>query len=397
MKRKLEGRSVQISGSASVSTTPKTLAFAHEVVRRVSTALLEQGATLITVIGDEPHCKATISSRQSIIFYWSLIGAVSDYSSSHGLRPMRNGLVRIVCSEKSVQQIPANRRELWSKLVREGIVILNFVPPGWNSNSIKRRIQEHYGDALVVVGGGAGAEESAQLYLSHGKLVLPLDIPLGASCEDGTGGAPEMLRWARTNTSAFFPNVRPQAIPRMILLDYRKSKTSPRSYAHAIAEFLSSSIRPQVFIGRLADRTSGQYNAVERFISRVVEPSLDELGYVTRQVAGTASIRGPLLDLAIFREMNLSPYSIIDITSLRPNCLIELGYLLGSAKRTMVTAMRGTKLPFDVKALPCFFWPDSRNFDKLRKDFTKAWLMAMDNPSLAEIGEDYAGVRRHNR
>jgi hypothetical protein len=46
--------------------------------------------------------------------------------------------------------------------------------------------------------------------------------------------------------------------------------------------------------------------------------------------------------------------TIVDITGLRPNCFIELGYGLGRGNRVIVTAKSGTTLPFDQQAISLF-------------------------------------------
>jgi hypothetical protein len=249
----LANRAIQISGSSSLSTSINHIEYSHLVVKNLVNGLLQRGATIVTIVGDEPRAGTNGYNKPSIVFYWSVLEAVMEFSMSSAPRDTGHPLVRVVCSEKSEREIPVPRLDLWKRLVHSRSVALDFIPPGWNSNSIKRRAQERRGDALVVIGGGAGVEESTHLYVSHGKPVLPLDIPLGSSCDDGTGGAPEMLRWARAHSRAFFPNTGEEIVARLSLLHYGSYKNSPKNYADAILDFLSEVIRPQVFCARLAD------------------------------------------------------------------------------------------------------------------------------------------------
>jgi len=388
----LVNRAIQISGSSSPSTCIDHIEYTHLVVKNLVNGLLKGGATIVTIVGSEPRAGTDEPGTPSIVFYWSVLEAVMDFSKSSASRNTGHPLARIVCSERSEREIPVARSDLWKQLVHSRSVALDFIPPGWNSNSIKRRAQERRGDALVVIGGGAGVEESIHLYVSHGKPVLPLDIPLGCSSDDGTGGAPEMLRWARTHPRAFFPNISEEIAAGLSLLKYGTYTNSPKDYANAILDFLSAVVRPQVFCARLADEDTKQFADVDTFFGSVVRPALSEMGYVPIEIIGKSPIRSSLIDIEIFKQMNRSPYSVVDLTGLRPSCCIELGYLLGSCKRTIVTAARGTKLPFDVKTLPCTFW-DPKDPAKSTTRFHKDWAAMIDRPYLSEINESIVGIR----
>jgi hypothetical protein len=201
-----------------------------------------------------------------------------------------------------------------------------------------------------------------------------------------------MFRWARTNPTTFFPNAAKELVADLAHLKYENHLESPEEYARQVLEFLCSVIKPQVFCGRMAATDANQFNAVDSFFKSVVSPTLLNMGYRPKEITGESPIRGPLLDIEIFREMNRSPCSVVDLTGLRPNCLIELGYVLGSGKKTIVTAMKGTELPFDVKTIPCVFW-DPNEPEKSIREFTVAWTSMIDRLSLLEVNESYVGIR----
>jgi hypothetical protein len=361
--------------------------FAHNLAKHLARVLLEAGATLVTTVGDEPKANYNPNQTPSIIFYWNLLETLLEFSRTSNSGASRRTLARVICSEKSEKTIPKNRMECWRELVGKGIVTLEFIRPGWNSSSIKRHLQESYADALVIIGGGAGVEESAHLYISHGKPVLPLDIPLGSSCEDGTGGAPEMYRWAKAHVRAFIPNAGHSVTSRLAGLNYERYKGNPEKYAIEVLGFLSEFVRPQVFCARMADESAEEFPFVDAFFTRIVKPTLREMGYHPKEIIGKSRIDSPLLDIEIFKEMNRSPFSVVDVTGLRPNCLLELGYLLGLGKKSIISAKKGTALPFDARTMPCIFW-DPRNPAKSKKKFIESWVAMIDRPSLLTINEN---------
>jgi len=58
----------------------------------------------------------------------------------------------------------------------------------------------------------------------------------------------------------------------------------------------------------------------------------------------------------ILDRIERSAFIIVDLTDLRPNVFYELGYADGLRKKVIVTAKKGTELPFDVKDIPTIFW-----------------------------------------
>jgi hypothetical protein len=58
----------------------------------------------------------------------------------------------------------------------------------------------------------------------------------------------------------------------------------------------------------------------------------------------------------ILESIRRAAFVIVDLTDLRPNVFYELGYADGLSKKVIVTAKKGTELPFDVKDIPTTFW-----------------------------------------
>jgi hypothetical protein len=61
-------------------------------------------------------------------------------------------------------------------------------------------------------------------------------------------------------------------------------------------------------------------------------------------------------------------FAIVDLSIPSPNVYYELGYAEGQNKPVIVTAKKGTDLPFDAKDIPTIFWANQTH---LKKELTK--------------------------
>jgi hypothetical protein len=73
----------------------------------------------------------------------------------------------------------------------------------------------------------------------------------------------------------------------------------------------------------------------------------------------------------ILERIRRAGFVIVDLTDLRENVFYELGYADGLGKRVIVTAKKGTELPFDVKDIPTIFWGGQQ---QLRRDLEERIL-----------------------
>jgi len=107
---------------------------------------------------------------------------------------------------------------------------------------------------------------------------------------------------------------------------------------------------------------SSQYRDVEASYREICK----EFGFVlkgTGEVETTERIIPRILD-----GIRRSAFSIADISEVRPNIFYEIGFAQGLGKHVVLTAKKGTKLPFDVADVPVIFW-DSQ--DSLKKQLKK--------------------------
>jgi hypothetical protein len=66
----------------------------------------------------------------------------------------------------------------------------------------------------------------------------------------------------------------------------------------------------------------------------------------------------------ILERIRRAAFIIVDLTDLKPNVLYELGYAHGAGQQVIVTAKKGTPLPFDLNDVPTIFWESQKRLEK---------------------------------
>lgn len=70
----------------------------------------------------------------------------------------------------------------------------------------------------------------------------------------------------------------------------------------------------------------------------------------------------------IIEGIRTSAFVIADVSEVRPNVFYELGFAQGFGKQVVVTARKGTTLPFDISDVPVILWDGQENLkNQLRK------------------------------
>jgi len=61
-------------------------------------------------------------------------------------------------------------------------------------------------------------------------------------------------------------------------------------------------------------------------------------------------------------------FCIVDLSDEKANVYYELGYAEAAKRPVVVTAKKGTPLPFDVKDIPVLFWENQKSLkEQLRR------------------------------
>ena len=387
----LAGRRVQISGSASRTTDIEIIRYAHRLVSPIVRGILANGGGLVLTAGREPRTIDDDASSPSILFDWTALEtAASALRDGATCWPTSSGTpIVVVTSEKAETEIPEKRRPLWSELLERGMMRIESILPGSRAAAlIRQRQAQVWRNAYYAWWWGTGVEHLTELYLNQRKTVIPLDLPLGASRGDGTGGSEGLARESRAEPERFLRmrrGLEDRANAELAGLSTRKGAESDAVIAERLITLLTRLAPPRAFYVRLLNNTHDRFPAVEAFFRGVVDPVVKAAGF-ERVEMGTDETEHAFINVGIFDSLHFASVAIVDVTGGRPNCFIELGYALGRPIRVIVTAEEGTKSPFDTDAVPCHFWkPGLADADR-QEEFRIFWRKNRDRPPLVCMG-----------
>lgn len=374
----LFGRRIHIAGSISKEekyASAEEVGRARELVEALVKELLRQGASFVVPVDAE---KFRESDGLPICFDWLVWDTIQKNLAS---RPTGapNPLAVAVNHHKNEEQIPEQYQDLWDTLRDSDLVQIESVAY-WNMNSKRMEVQARYGDILIAIGGGEGVLFLANLYHDAGKPVIPLNLKL---CESNTG-APRVFEYglSSNHTQRLFQTelTTPHTWINRINFTPRK-ETADR--VRTLIDLLEDISSPKAFVVRLLNPNLPEYSEVQNFFEMIVQPVIEgELGYKLIVVDGNQAYDYARIDEEIFTKLHRSSIVIADITGLRPNCFLELGYALGRGLPTMLLAKDGTDHPFDINSFSGHHWKTTGTAQDRRRDFRKHWDAIKNRPPL---------------
>lgn len=381
-KSGLTARRVQISGSSSRKTETNLIHYAHELIRLLTISILKEGGGLVLGVGKEPLQDNSARSSPSLVFDWTALETAAE-CFKHGKYSWSEILgspLIVITSEKAVSEIPQHRLSLWRELGRSGLMNVEYIQPGARSAAMMRDRQVQLADILFILGGGTGVEHSARLFIDRRRSVIPLDLSLGASREDGTGGAERLAGEARNEVNRFI-NVQSEFLSVAgALYDGLSTRQGSEEATIVVGNainLLKALALPVAFYTRLLNTAIPSYPKVEDFFRNVVDPVVESAGFC-RLDLGSDSTTEAFINLAIFKNLHYAAVAIVDLTAERPNCYTELGYALGRGIKVIMTAEEGTTIPFDSQAIPCFSWRHGEKNAVRIEQFKEFWKKYVD-------------------
>jgi hypothetical protein len=140
---------------------------------------------------------------------------------------------------------------------------------------------------------------------------------------------------------------------------------------------------PSAFVVRLLNPDHADFADVEAHFKTVVQPVVEgELGYKMTVVDGRQAYDHPRIDQEIFAKLHRSSVVLADITGMRPNCFLELGYAFGRGLPTMLMVKDGAQHPFDIYTVAGLHWKSTGSIDARRDAFREHWTAIRSRPPL---------------
>lgn len=380
---RLLGRRIHIAGSVVKQPeadfgTGEHVQYARTFVEALVKALVRCGATFVVPVDAE---KRRLADDLPICFdwlVWSTIHASLGERPAGGVLP----LATAVMHHKNEDQIPTEFTSLWRDLRRSGLVQIESAAQ-WNMASKRMETQARRGEVLLVLGGSDGVQYLANLYHDAGKPVIPFNLPLCAPHQ----GARRLFEFGGTTSqSSRFFKTQDNSAHHWFHRINGPSTMPIAERVEGVLALLGGLQRPRAFGVRLLNPKHPEFQDVQRHFDLVVKPVVEEeLGYELVVIDGRQPLEHARVDHEIFAKLHRSAVVMADITGLRPNCYIELGYALGRGLPTMLMAKDGTEHPFDISTFSGHHWTPTLGIEERKKAFREHWNAIRSRPSLVPM------------
>ena len=377
-KSPLFGRRIHIAGSITPDLTLAStddVLHARKLVEGLVREVMKRGATFVVPVDAE---KSRPVDSLPICFDWLVLETVHANLAS---RPADAALPLVIAVQhhKNESQIPAQFEVLWDNMRVSDLVQIENAAH-WNMNSKRMETQARWGDILITLGGSEGVLFLANVYHDAGKPVVPLNAPI---CPPD-GGARRLFNFGLSSSQAgrLFKSVDRGAHAWINRINFTSRQPVEEQVA-ALVELLEAIEPPRAFVVRLLDPTHPDYPDVEAFFKTVAQPIIeDELGFKMTVVDGRQPLDHAWLEQEIFAKLHRSRVVFADITGMRPNCFLELGYAFGRGLPTMVMAKEGSQQPFDITTFAGLHWEVGGSLEQRRKAFRDHWDAIRNRPPL---------------
>jgi hypothetical protein len=279
---------------------------------------------------------------------------------------------------KSLDKIPEDKKGIWEHLLSKNIIDLVLISNELNVGGLLRQNQEKYGDVLITVGGETGVSHLADLYLQREKSVIPLNFPI----KEKRNASFEL--WNRVCESPdkyirFSKNI--PVLSNFLKINFQQNVDNIKENIISLLELLQ---RPYIFYNRVQDITDKNFIEVDEFFKCVVNKVFQNTCFETYELGKNAT-NEPLMDVELYKSINRSSLVFSDITSVRPNNMLELGYAIGLGKKILITAKEGTKLPWDTDKIHTYKWSPKKSNKKLIEELTNYIVTNINKKLIKEI------------
>jgi nucleoside phosphorylase len=176
----LRGNMILIAGSAAPTASEEKLQRAHNFVRLLVQKILHEAGGLIVFASGEP----TADNGLPLIFDWTILHEIKRLAPPVFSTPR----VVIITSEKARSvKMDESQRTVLAKLSSSGWADIINVPNDIHTGGNIADEQAARAAAMIAIGGGKGVTDRARKLQKKGIPVLPFDLVLGSSSDDGDG------------------------------------------------------------------------------------------------------------------------------------------------------------------------------------------------------------------
>lgn len=378
----LFGRRIHITGRISEEidfASGANVDLARDFVAALVKALLKLGANFVVPVDKEPIRSV---DEKPLCFDW-LVWETLDQNQI--LRPSDVPGVMAVAVQhhKSEAQVPEQHKAMWNRLRKSDRVKIENAS-FWNMASKRMETQAQWGDILIPIGGDEGVLFLTNIYAGNGRPVVPVNIPLRPQ----TSGAQRVYDFGlgRNNAKRLFKTTGILDPHGWLSRVNFSAETDVKSMVEEFVALLETLEPPKAFAVRLLDPAHERFRDVDDFFEAVVRPVVESrLGYKLLVVDGKQSVGQARIDGDIFAKLHHSQLVIADLTGSRPNCFIELGYALGRGIPTIVSTMKGEKLPFDITTYAGYHWSNDATATDRQREFYDHWTSVQARPPLVDV------------
>lgn len=236
----MNGRFVLISGSAGRGCPQDKLDVAIRFVTAFTGEVLRSGGGVVVLAGDEASTRDERGRPR--IFDWVALREVERFAGSTTESP--HIYARVVMSDKAREaKIDEQGLRLLKFLEQRRVLESHYIPRELFTGGEYRQAMIDRSDAMIAIGGGKGTYAAATAMTELGKPVLPLDLRLGSSADDGDG-AVALHREMLSDPDHFFPHTHRDVVNRAETLSLDRAINDAEAVARTSVELLARELEP---------------------------------------------------------------------------------------------------------------------------------------------------------
>ena len=235
----MDGKYILISGSAGSSCPADSLDLAIQFIENFTDEVLRRGGGVVVLAGAEESTRDERGIPH--VFDWVVLRRVARYAAT--TTGSSRTYARIVMSDEAPEsKIDESNLKLLRSLEQRNVVERCHIKRETFTGGAYRNAMIEWSDAMLAIGGGKGTYSAGNEMTESGKPVLPLDLRLGSTSDDG-GGACTLHREMMTDPGRFMPARSSSVINGVGLLSLNRGDNEAAVVAQTAAEILGRELQ----------------------------------------------------------------------------------------------------------------------------------------------------------